>query len=77
MLPLTLPLWELRVSQEEGTATTSFVSEALQTVAPEKLMIEDEEIFMQVAMQMYAGMLFALSPFSSNVLAVMSDNTLV
>ena len=35
----------------------SFVSESLQTVPQEKMTIEDEETFMQVAFQMYLGML--------------------
>jgi hypothetical protein len=53
----------LNPSQEEGTATTSFVSESLQTVSPEKMTVEDEETFMQVAMQMYNGMFSSLWPF--------------
>jgi hypothetical protein len=36
----------------------SFVSESLQTITPEKMTIEDEELFMAVAMQMYMGMFF-------------------
>jgi hypothetical protein len=62
VLPSLHPLWTSwpRPSQDEGTATTSFISEALQTVAPEKMTIEDEEVFMQVAIQMYGGMLSPL-----------------
>jgi hypothetical protein len=41
--------------QEDGTATTSFVSESLQTVDPVKMTIEDEETFMGVAIQLYIG----------------------
>jgi hypothetical protein len=53
-------LWHITIatpilSQEEGTATVSFISESLQTVTPEKMTIEDEESFMAVAIQMYAG----------------------
>ena len=40
----------------------SFVSEALQIVPPEKMTIEDEETFMQVAIQMYGGMLSSFPP---------------
>ena len=54
---LHFALWALTLLQEEGTATTSFVSESLQTATPEKITIEDEEMFMEVAMQMYGGML--------------------
>ena len=61
----TSPLWDLALSQENGTATTSFVSQSLQTVASEKMTIEDEEMVMQVALQMYAGMLFFLSPYNT------------
>jgi hypothetical protein len=48
--------------QEDGTATISFVSEVLQTVPPEKMTNEDEEIFMRVAIQMYGGVLSAFLP---------------
>jgi hypothetical protein len=54
------PLWDLSLFQEGGTATASFVSECLQTVDPEKMTIEDEETFMQVAIQMHSGMFSSL-----------------
>jgi hypothetical protein len=60
-------LWESRLSQEQGTATVSFVSEALQTVIPEKMTIEDEETFMRVAIQMYNGKFSSLQPYSNRV----------
>ena len=47
--------WHSDLCQEEGTATTSFISGSLQTVDSEKMTIEDEEMFMNVAIQMYAG----------------------
>jgi hypothetical protein len=62
MFFLHFAIIRLNYVQEDGTTTTSFVSEALQTVTPEKTTIEDEETFMQVAMQMYAGMLSAFLP---------------
>jgi hypothetical protein len=57
MFLLSFVITRLNSSQEEGTATASFVSESLQMVDPEKMTIEDEEAFMEVAMQMYSGML--------------------
>jgi hypothetical protein len=58
--------------QEEGTATVSFVSESLQAVSPEKMAIDDEEMVMAVAIQMYAGMLSSLQPLDQSCLTVFS-----
>jgi hypothetical protein len=69
--PIHSAIVTINLYQEDGTATTSFVSEALHTVSPEKMTIEDEETFMLVAMQMYGGMPSSFVPL------VMSDNMLV
>ena len=50
------------MGQEDGTATISFISESLQTVLPDKMAIEDEETFMQVAIQMSGGTLSSFPP---------------
>jgi hypothetical protein len=42
----------------------SFISESLQAVSPEEMTIDDEEMFMKVAIQMYGGMLSSLGPIS-------------
>jgi hypothetical protein len=52
----------------------SFVSDSLQTLSPEKMTIEDEEMFMTVALQMYAGMLSSVLSLNQFCL---SDDTLV
>jgi hypothetical protein len=48
------------IYQEEGIATTSFISVSLQRVDSEKITVEDEEALMHVAVHIYGGMLSSL-----------------
>ena len=65
------------IYQEEGTATTSFISESLQTVDAEKMTLEDEEAFMDVAIQMYNGMCLPCNYHSRPIIVVLYDDMLI